>query len=224
MNAQQARRILDRLVGYQISPLLWRKVQRGLSAGRVSVGSSADGGGARERDRGVQSSGVLDHRGQASENRYAPKKSSQKPFTAGLHSVKRSEGQAGDPERVHRQSDRGRAEGSRIQRRPGENAGGESNLPLRHSSPAHCSKRPGRKLRFSAKRTMVAAQQLYEGLSVGPEGSLGLITYMRTDSTNVASSALQETREYIRKKFGEAYVPHQARVFRRRAKAAQEAT
>ena len=81
----------------------------------------------------------------------------------------------------------------------------------------------GRKLRFTAKRTMQVAQQLYEGLSVGNEGSVGLITYMRTDSTNVASSALQEARDYIAEKFGDEYVPHQPRVFRKKSKGAQEA-
>jgi DNA topoisomerase-1 len=81
----------------------------------------------------------------------------------------------------------------------------------------------GRKLRFTAQRTMVVAQQLYEGLPVGNEGSVGLITYMRTDSTQVAQSAVQEAREYIRQKYGKEYVPDKARVYRTRSKNAQEA-
>jgi DNA topoisomerase-1 len=80
-----------------------------------------------------------------------------------------------------------------------------------------------RKLRFSAKRTMALAQQLYEGLPIGDEGSIGLITYMRTDSVMVATSALEETRAYIKEKYGANFLPPHARVFRKKAKGAQEA-
>ncbi|MFC1962362.1 type I DNA topoisomerase, partial [Chloroflexota bacterium] len=80
-----------------------------------------------------------------------------------------------------------------------------------------------RKLRFTARQTMVIAQQLYEGLSLGAEGSVGLITYMRTDSTQVASSALAETREFIGEKYGAQYLPPKARSFTRKVKGAQEA-
>jgi DNA topoisomerase-1 len=80
-----------------------------------------------------------------------------------------------------------------------------------------------RKLRFSAKRTMALAQQLYEGLSIGDEGSVGLITYMRTDSVMVATSALEETRAYIKEKYGVNFLPPHPRVFRKKAKGAQEA-
>ena len=80
-----------------------------------------------------------------------------------------------------------------------------------------------RKLRFTAKQTMAIAQQLYEGLPVGDEGSVGLITYMRTDSTRVAQSAVAEAREFIRDKYGAEFVPPHARAFTRRAKGAQEA-
>ncbi len=80
-----------------------------------------------------------------------------------------------------------------------------------------------RQLRFSASRTMMLAQQLYEGLPVGNEGNVGLITYMRTDSTHIAASALEETREYIQEKYGEKYLPAKARVFTKVAKGAQEA-
>ena len=221
VNAQQARRILDRLVGYQISPLLWRKVQRGLSAGRVqSVALRM----VVEREKEIEAFKAREYWTIEAKllKQVRAKKSSQKPFTAGLHSVKGQKGKLEIPNE---------STASRIE---GELKGAEFSVAQVKMREVKQSPSPPfitstlqqeawRKLRFSAKRTMVAAQQLYEGLSVGPEGSLGLITYMRTDSTNVASSALQETREYIRKKFGEAYVPHQARVFRRRAKAAQEA-
>jgi DNA topoisomerase-1 len=81
----------------------------------------------------------------------------------------------------------------------------------------------GRKLRFTARKTMLVAQQLYEGLEVGNEGSVGLITYMRTDSTQVAESALRETRQYILQRYGKEYLPGQSRVYKTRAKGAQEA-
>ena len=81
----------------------------------------------------------------------------------------------------------------------------------------------GRKLRFSAKRTMIVAQQLYEGISLGKEGSAGLITYMRTDSTNMASSAIGESRKYIAQVYGEKYLPKGARIYKTRSKGAQEA-
>ena len=80
-----------------------------------------------------------------------------------------------------------------------------------------------RKLRFTAKKTMVVAQQLYEGLPLGDEGSVGLITYMRTDSTHVATSALEETRSYIQSRYGERFLPAKARVFTKTVKGAQEA-
>ena len=81
----------------------------------------------------------------------------------------------------------------------------------------------GRKLRFTAQRTMALAQQLYEGLNVGSEGSVGLITYMRTDSVNVADTAVRETRDYIRQRFGKDYTPDKPRAYRTRSKNAQEA-
>jgi DNA topoisomerase-1 len=81
----------------------------------------------------------------------------------------------------------------------------------------------GRKLRYTAQRTMAVAQQLYEGLSVGEGGQVGLITYMRTDSTQVADSALAEVREYIRGRYGKDHLPAKARVYKKTSKGAQEA-
>jgi DNA topoisomerase-1 len=221
VNAQQARRILDRLVGYQISPLLWRKVQRGLSAGRVqSVALRM----VVEREKEIEAfvpreywtiEARLQKKGRT-------KKDEKEPFTALLNSVKGQKAKLSIPD--------GPA-ASRIEEdlRGAEHAVAEVKKREVKQSPSPpfitstLQQEAGRKLRFSAKRTMSAAQQLYEGLSIGSEGSVGLITYMRTDSTHVAPSALQEAREYIRQKFGEEYLPHQTRVFRKKAKAAQEA-
>ena len=93
----------------------------------------------------------------------------------------------------------------------------------RLSSPSTLQQEAWRKLGFSAKQTMVVAQQLYEGLSIGDEGSIGLITYMRTDSTHVAETAIKETRAYIGEKYGKEYLPGRARTFRKTVKGAQEA-
>ena len=221
VNAQQARRILDRLVGYQISPLLWKKVQRGLSAGRVqSVALRM----VVEREKEIDAFKAREYWTIDAElqKQGRTKKSSGKPFVAGLHSVKGQKGKLEIPNE---------AAASRIEE---ELKGAEFKVAQVKKREVKQSPSPPfitstlqqeawRKLRFSAKRTMMAAQQLYEGLSVGPEGSVGLITYMRTDSTHVAPSALADAREFIRHKFGAGYVPSQPRAFRKKSKGAQEA-
>ena len=221
VNAQQARRILDRLVGYQISPLLWRRVQRGLSAGRVqSVALKM----VVEREREVEAfvpreywtiDAQLQKQG-------GTKKDRGKPFTATLHSLKGTRGKLDIPDEPSAKGIEGELAGaeykvSQVKKREVKQS------PSPPFITSTLQQEAGRKLRFTAKRTMMAAQQLYEGLSIGSEGSVGLITYMRTDSTNVAASALQETREYILEKFSKEHLPAKARVFRKKAKGAQEA-
>ena len=221
VNAQQARRILDRLVGYQISPLLWRKVQRGLSAGRVqSVALRMIVDREKEIEAFVPKEywtldALLRKLGVA-------KAKKGETFTATLHSRKGEKGRLNVPDE------------STARRVEGELQGADYNVAEVKKREVRQSPSPPfitstlqqeawRKLRFSSKRTMVAAQQLYEGLPTGDEGSMGLITYMRTDSTHVAPSALNDTREYIQKKFGKEYLPAQPRYFRKKAKGAQEA-
>ena len=221
VNSQQARRILDRLVGYQISPLLWRKVQRGLSAGRVqSVALRMVVDREREIEAFVpRESWTLEAQLQ---KKGRTKKDKGEPFTAVLQSIKGQKVKLNIPDeptarRIEEELQGADYTVAQVKKREVK---GSPSPPFITST---LQQEAWRKLRFSAKRTMVAAQQLYEGLSIGAEGSVGLITYMRTDSTNVAASALQETREYIRQKFGEDYLPHQARVFKRKSKGAQEA-
>ena len=221
VNAQQARRILDRLVGYQISPLLWRKVQRGTSAGRVqSVALRMVVDREKEIENFLRKEywTIEAHLQKAA----AGKADKGEPFVAALHSLKGQKGKLSIPdENAARQLEK-------------DLQGADYSVALvkkrdvkQEPSPPFITstlqQEAWRKLRFSAKRTMVAAQQLYEGLSIGSEGSIGLITYMRTDSTNVAASALQETREYIRQRFGESHLPNQPRMFKRKVKGAQEA-
>ena len=220
VNAQQARRILDRLVGYQLSPLLWRRVQRGLSAGRV---------------QSVCLRMVVDR--EAEIKAFIPVESwtldvqlhketdpVDKPhiFTATLHSLKDQKGRISiDKE--------GEARDYQAELQNATYAVGEvkkRNVRQRPTAPFTTStmqQEAGRKLRYTAQRTMVVAQQLYEGLTVGTEGSVGLITYMRTDSVQVAESAVEEARQYIGQKYGNEYLPDNARQYKTRAKAAQEA-
>ena len=220
VNAQQARRILDRLVGYQISPLLWRRVQRGLSAGRVqSVALRM----VAEREKAIDAFVPVESWTiEAQLQKKARTKAEKGPFTAILHSLKGHKGKLNihdEPTAKRIEGELDGAEYSVAQVKTREVAQSPS-PPFITST---LQQEAGRKLRFSAKRTMVAAQQLYEGLSVGDEGSIGLITYMRTDSTHVAPSALHEAREYIHSEFGEDYLPKQPRVFRKKSKGAQEA-
>ena len=221
VNAQQARRILDRLVGYQISPLLWRKVQRGLSAGRVqSVALRM----VVDREREIEAFAAkeywtIDARLQKPGR---GKKERAVPFTAALQSIKGHKGKLDISDEPAARQIEGELQGAdyavaQVKKREVKQS------PWAPFITSTLQQEAWRKLRFSPKRTMVAAQQLYEGLSIGSEGSVGLITYMRTDSTQVSASALQEARQYIHQKFGEEYLPRQARVFKKKSKGAQEA-
>ena len=222
VNAQQARRVLDRLVGYQISPLLWRRVQRGLSAGRVqSVAVRM----VVEREREIESfvpreSWTVEAQLQKAGG---TKLDRGDPFPATLHSVKGQKRKLVIPDEPTATQIEKELQGADYAvAQVTEREVKQSPSPPFITSTLQ--QEAWRKLRFSAKKTMAAAQQLYEGLAVGSEGSMGLITYMRTDSTNVAASALQEAREYIiSQKIGKDYLPPQPRVFRRKAKGAQEA-
>ncbi len=221
VDAQQARRILDRLVGYQISPLLWRKVQRGLSAGRVQ---SVTLRMVVEREREIEAFVPQEYWTLQAllRKKNGSKQDKSEPFTALLHSIKGKKGKLEIPDEPTAKQFATELKGadytvSRVAKREVKQS------PAPPFITSTLQQEAGRKLRFSASRTMVVAQQLYEGLAIDGEGSVGLITYMRTDSTQVAGSAIQETREYIRQKFGAEYLPGQTRVFRKKTKGAQEA-
>ena len=221
VNAQQARRILDRLVGYQISPLLWKKVQRGLSAGRVqSVALRMVVDREREIEAFVPREYWTIEARLQKEGRTKAQRGD--PFTATLQSLKGQRGKLNI-------SDEPSARGIEEELKGADYVVAQVKQREVKQSPAPpfitstLQQEASRKLRLTAQRTMALAQQLYEGVPLGAEGSQGLITYMRTDSTNVAASALQETREFIQQKYGKEYMPQQPRVFRRRARGAQEA-
>jgi DNA topoisomerase-1 len=216
VNAQQARRILDRLVGYKLSPLLWRKVQRGLSAGRVqsvAVRMIVD------REKEIQD--FVPQEYWVMEVQLAGHDQKEGSFKARLYALvdgtRLDIGSKIEADRVT--ADLKRAEYSvkavatkQVARQPAP--------PFITST---LQQEAWQKLHFTASRTMAIAQQLYEGLPLGKEGSVGLITYMRTDSTHVAVSAISEAREFIHQKFGAKFVPPKARSFARRSKWAQEA-
>jgi DNA topoisomerase-1 len=216
VNAQQARRILDRLVGYKLSPLLWRKVQRGLSAGRVqsvAVRMIVD------REQEIQD--FVPQEYWIMEVELALSEEKKAAFRARLFALadgtKLDIGSKDEAERVV--ADLEKAEYAvktvvtkQVARQPAP--------PFITST---LQQEAWQKLHFTASRTMVIAQQLYEGLPLGKEGSVGLITYMRTDSTHVAASAISETRDFIREKYGAKFVPPKPRSFARKAKFAQEA-
>ena len=223
VNAQQARRVLDRIVGYTISPLLRNKMsKKNLSAGRVqSVAVRL----VVEREREIQAFVPVEYWSIEAElakkdggaiRQIAPTRDS---FRAKLLKVGDKDFECHTGEEALKLKDTLEkcayvvldVRNKEVQRHPA--------APFITST---LQQEASRKLSFNAKRTMAAAQQLYEGLPLGDEGSVGLITYMRTDSTNVAESAQQEARSYITRKYGEDYLPKTPRTYKKVA-GAQEA-
>jgi DNA topoisomerase-1 len=216
VDAQQARRILDRLVGYKLSPLLWRKVQRGLSAGRVqsvAVRMIVD------REREIQD--FIPQEYWIMEVELAPPEEKEASFKARLFALadgtKLDIGSKDEAEMVTAYLEKAEyavksVVTKQVARQPGP--------PFTTST---LQQEAWRRLHFTAGRTMAIAQQLYEGLPLGKEGSVGLITYMRTDSTHVAASAISEVRKFINEKYGAKFLPPKARSFVKKAKWAQEA-
>jgi DNA topoisomerase-1 len=216
VDAQQARRILDRLVGYKLSPLLWKRVRPGLSAGRVqSVALKLI------VDREAEISGFVPVEYWSIEAELAKERDRSPSFRAGLV------GLLGRDKIKLRNKEQTQGlitelEGasytvSAVQQKRG---------PRQPAPPFITStlqQEAWRKLRLSAKQTMAIAQQLYEGLPLGKGGHVGLITYMRTDSTRVSSSAISDARSYIAEKYGADFVPPTPRRFTRKVKGAQEA-
>ena len=223
VNAQQARRVLDRLVGYKISPLLWRKVKSRLSAGRVqSVALRM----VVEREREIEAFVPVEYWSiEAELSKKKVGRAKPKSFIAALVSARDTSGEEKKLDLSNKEetdkvvSDLEAAAYSVVDVRKKE----VQRQPSAPFTTSTLQQEAARKLRFTAKRTMAVAQQLYEGLPIGKEGPVGLITYMRTDSTNVAVSAQEEARRYITQKFGGDFVPAKPRVFTRKAKGAQEA-
>jgi DNA topoisomerase I len=208
VDAQQARRVLDRLVGYKISPLLWEKVRRGLSAGRVqSVALKLVCDREREIDRFV------------SEEYWH--------ITARLAAAEPPEFDArllktdGAQVRIGSQAEADAAVAD-LQRAEWTVASVTTRERKKSAVPPFITSKLQQASRFPVKKTMMVAQQLYEGIELPGEGAVGLITYMRTDSTRVSDQALADAREFIAARFGSDYVPEKPNVYRTK-KDAQDA-
>jgi DNA topoisomerase-1 len=215
VDAQQARRVLDRLVGYKISPLLWKKVRKRLSAGRVqSVAVKI----IVDREREILAFVPVEYWVIEVELSKQQEKPSFRATLLGLVPGKKIE--------VHT-AQQSAAIANALKEAVYDVLKVATKKVMRQPAPPFTTstmqQEAWRKLRFSAKQTMAIAQQLYEGLPIGDEGNVGLITYMRTDSTHIAPSALAETISYIKDTYGEKYLPPKPRVFAARAKGAQEA-
>lgn len=220
VDAQQARRILDRLVGYKLSPLLWRKIHGRLSAGRVqSVAVRL----VVDREREIQQFVVEEYwtlAASLSQQKYAamPERPA---FLARLLKFK-----GADP--VLKQEADVFPHLNALEKADwtvGEvRLGKRSRRPAAPFTTSTLQQEASRRLGFRADKTMRVAQQLYEGIDLGNnEGSVGLITYMRTDSVTVAADAQTEARTYISNRFGAAYIPEKPPEYKTRTKAAQEA-
>ncbi|WP_269082278.1 type I DNA topoisomerase [Thermanaerothrix daxensis] len=214
VNAQQGRRILDRLVGYSLSPLLWEKVRSRLSAGRVqSVALRL----VVEREREIES--FVPQEYWTIQAEFLPE-GLQQSFIARLVRINEQEVQLSneaETQAVVARLEQARYSIARIKR------GERRRRPAAPFITSTLQQEASRRLGFTPRRTMMIAQQLYEGLDVGEGGATGLITYMRTDSTNVSELAQREARDYIRQAFGEAFLPPSPPHYRTRAVAAQEA-
>ncbi|HNY99880.1 MAG TPA: type I DNA topoisomerase [Anaerolineaceae bacterium] len=214
VNAQQARRVLDRLVGYSISPILWEKVRNRLSAGRVqSVALRL----IVEREREIDAFIPVEYWTIAAEFKPQGIRSTYIAKLAKIDAV--------DPELPDEATvlpivtDMEAATYSIARIKRGE----RRRKPLAPFITSTMQQEASRKLGYTARRTMSIAQQLYEGLDVGEGGSTGLITYMRTDSTNIAEVAQKEAREYIQQIYGQSFLPETPPQYKTRAVSAQEA-
>ncbi|MBI2104336.1 MAG: type I DNA topoisomerase [Candidatus Omnitrophica bacterium] len=213
VNAQQARRILDRLVGYSLSPLLWRKVGRGLSAGRVqSVALRL----IVDREQAIEAFTPQEYWTIEAD---LQKASGGPSFKAQLDKI----GESSADLKTKPEADRIAAE---LRRQPCTVASVEAKEQKRYPKPPFTTstlqQEAFNKLGYSSARTMRIAQQLYEGLEIGEAGPAGLITYMRTDAVRVAAEALTAVRSAIAKRFGKPSLPAAPRVYKAK-KSAQEA-
>jgi DNA topoisomerase-1 len=214
-DAQQARRVLDRLVGYQISPVLWDKVKRGLSAGRVqSVAVRI----VVEREADIAAFTAVEYWTVDVDCEGA----TPPPFTARLLRWKGEKAELGveaDTREVVADLERGPVVVEKVERKE------RRRNPAPPFITSRLQQEAARKLRFTAKKTMAVAQRLYEGVDLGEEGPIGLITYMRTDSVRLSDDALTEIRAYVGQRYGNEYLPAEPVVYKvaKQAQGAHEA-
>jgi DNA topoisomerase-1 len=213
VDAQQARRVLDRIVGYKISPLLWRKVRKGLSAGRVqSVAARLVCDREEEIEKFIPDKywtvTALLH-----------KKKSTRTFEAKFYGRMDQKIELKNEEQVREILKQLEGKDYIVHR---VKYGEKKKTPPAPFTTSTLQQEASRKLGFPTKKTMMIAQQLYEGLEVKGHGSVGLVTYIRTDSTRISAEAQQTAKEYINSNYGDKYLPNEPRVYKNRS-ASQDA-
>ena len=223
VNAQQARRALDYLVGFNLSPLLWKKVRRGLSAGRVQSPALRM---ICEREEEIAAFLAREYWTLEGEGSHSSQSFPLKLIEYGGQKVEQfsftSEGEAREVERTLRAAAGAGSDGSGELRVIAIDRKQRRRNPAPPFTTSTLQQEAARKLGFNARRTMRLAQQLYEGQDIG-EGSVGLITYMRTDSVSLAAEAVHEIREVAARLYGAAEVAEEPRVYKTKSKNAQEA-
>ena len=208
VNAQQARRVLDRLIGYKISPLLWRKVKKGLSAGRV---------------QSVATKMICDREEEI--DIFVPEEywTISAPFTIGKAKVSaRFTGFGGDKAELHSQQEaQAVVDACRDATFSVSNIkkGERRKYPAAPFTTSNLQQEASRKLGFTTQKTMQIAQQLYEGVEIAGEGSQGLVTYIRTDSTRIADEALEAVRAMIADNYSAEYLPEKPNIYKTRSSA-----
>ncbi|MGC9048995.1 MAG: type I DNA topoisomerase [Patescibacteria group bacterium] len=216
VQAQEGRRILDRLVGYELSPFLWRKIAKGLSAGRVQSPALRL---IIEREREIEKFKPEEY--WSIEALLQPETSSDKNFTAKLYKI--------NDLVLNKLTIKSRVEADKIIKDLKKakyvvlnfKTREQQKNPLPPFTTSTLQQEANRKLGFLAKKTMLIAQQLYEGISLGKKEAVGLITYMRTDSLNLAEKFLNEAAEFIKNNYGKEYL--ERRQYKTKSKVAQEA-
>ena len=217
VNAQQARRALDYLVGFNLSPLLWRKIRRGLSAGRVQSPALRM---IVERELEIEAFDPKEYW-----TVHAEAQADKQDFSAKLAQY---QGEKVEQFTITNEEHAKQVEATLIKAAGGELLVDKVEKKQRKRNPtapfitSTLQQEAARKLGFTARRTMRIAQQLYEGVDIGT-GTVGLITYMRTDSVNLANEAITEIRELIEKQYGKDFLPDEVRTYKTKSKNAQEA-
>ena len=212
VDAQQARRVLDRLVGYQVSPLLWDKVRRGISAGRVQTVALRL---IVERERDIKAF-VKEEYWTIDANLHANKPPTFAARFIGIGDEKTPVTNGEDAAKIKAAIEAADWSVRSVDKRERRRS------PAAPFTTSKFQQDASRKLRFSVKRAMMIAQRLYEGVDLGDEGTVGLITYMRTDSPQVSNDAVAEVRELIGKEFGKQFLPEAPNTYKSK-KSAQEA-
>ncbi len=211
VNAQQTRRILDRIVGYQLSPFLWKKVKRGLSAGRVQ---SVTVRLIVDREREIRSFVPVEY--WSVDAKFTTKGKARKTFPSKLVTID------GEKVELHTEEETNKIL-ARLEGKNFEVTNVKKKVTKKAPAPPFITstlqQEASKRLSFQSKRTMKTAQELYEGIEIKGMGAVGLITYMRTDSLRISDEARNSAKTYIEAKFGEKYIPDKPRVFKSKSNA-----